>query len=61
LLDDALGLFIFTLAKMVGANLPLRIDEIMCRPILVAEYPPDSVAVVYRDWIADLLPNGYNS
>ena len=41
LLDDAFRLVIVALAEVVITNSPLRVDDIVCRPVFVAEVVPD--------------------
>src|SRR5262249_36469430 len=48
-LDDALGLFIFALAAVVMTDSPSAIDEVVGRPVVVAERRPDRMIAVYRD------------
>ena len=54
LLNDPFRLFVFALAEMMMANMPLRIDEIERRPILVLESTPYRIVVIDRDRIVDL-------
>src|SRR5437870_9366143 len=53
LLNDPFRLFVFTLAEMMMANAPLRIDEIEGRPIFVVESTPYRIIAIDRDWIVD--------
>jgi hypothetical protein len=58
-LNDLLGPVVLTLAEVMLANLPTRIDEVKGRPILILECPPDRIVVVDRDRILDPhLPHG---
>src|ERR1700730_7442070 len=48
-LDDALGLLIFAFAEVVITDSPSPIDEVVGRPVFVAECRPDRMTAVYRD------------
>jgi len=39
------------LAELMMSNLPLRIDEIEGRPIVIVERTPDHIVAIDRDWI----------
>jgi hypothetical protein len=52
-LDDPLGPVVVTLAEAVVANLPLGVDEVQRRPVVVGEGAPDRVVVVDRDRVVD--------
>src|SRR2546421_4397406 len=51
LLNHPLRLFVFSLAEGMMSNVPLPIDEIEGRPILVVETPPYRIVVIDRDRI----------
>ena len=51
LLDDSLKLAIFALTEMVIANPSFAIYEILRRPVLVVECPPNLVVAVNGNWI----------
>src|SRR5829696_9163967 len=53
LLQDHLGLLVFALAELVVPNLPLGVDEVEGRPVVVVEGAPDRVVVVDRDRVVD--------
>src|SRR5580692_3253068 len=53
-LDDALDLAVLTLTEVMVANSPFSIDEILGRPSLVIERPPNLVVGVYGDRVGDL-------
>ena len=44
--DQFLRLVVISLTKMMSAYMPLRIDKIMCRPVLIVESLPDGVVVI---------------
>ena len=54
ILDHLFGLRVVALAEMVVPDLPLGIDEVVCRPVAVLEGAPDLEVIVDRDGIADL-------
>src|SRR5262249_49627545 len=54
LLDHALRLVVAPFTEMMMADATLNVDEIVRRPILVVEGPPDRIVVVDGDVIADL-------
>ena len=51
LLKNPLRLLVVALAEVMMANLPLRIDEIERRPIVVVERLPERVVVINCDWM----------
>src|SRR5712691_2336466 len=53
LLNDHFRLFVFALAELMMSNMPLRIDEIEGRPILVVESTPYRMVAIDRDRIID--------
>ena len=53
LLEDCFALLVFAFAELMMANMPLGIDAIQSRPILVIEGVPYGVVVVERDRIVD--------
>ncbi len=53
LADHVLALAVLAFAEMVVADLALRIDEVMRRPVLVVEAAPDRIVVVQRDRVVD--------
>src|SRR6266545_7499026 len=53
LLNDHFRLFVLALAVLMMANLPLRIDKIERRPIVVVERNPDRIVAIDRDRIID--------
>ena len=53
LLNNPFRLGICAFAEVVMANMPLRIDDIESRPILVLERTPERIAVIDRDGIID--------
>src|SRR5882724_3989981 len=53
LLDDFLRLLIPALAELMMSDMPLRIDKIEGRPILIAESTPYRTVVVDRERIID--------
>jgi hypothetical protein len=52
-LKNHLGHFVVALAEAVVADLPLGVDEVEGRPVVVAEGGPDGVVVVDRDRVGD--------
>src|SRR4029453_9926535 len=54
LLNNPFRLFVFTLAEMMMANAPLRIDKIEGRPIFVLESTPYRIVIIDRDRVIDL-------
>src|SRR5262249_24872269 len=52
-LKNHFGLFVLALAELMMANMPLRIDEIERRPIVVVEGAPDRIVAIDRDRIID--------
>src|SRR5215813_5132459 len=52
-LDHALGLLIFAFAEVVITDSPSPIDEVVSRPVSVAECRPDRMIAVYRDGEGD--------
>jgi hypothetical protein len=52
LLDDLLRLLVFTFTEVVETNPSLGIDEVVRRPVIVPEGPPDGEVVIDRDWEA---------
>src|SRR5882672_9700700 len=53
LLNNLFRLFVFALAELMMSNMPLRIDEIEGRPILVPESTPYRMVAIDRDRIID--------
>ena len=53
-LDRLLGLAVIAFAEVVVADLPLCIDQVLCRPIAVLERTPDLVVIVDCNRITDL-------
>ena len=53
LLNNPFRLFVFALAKVMMSNMPLRIDEIEGRPIVVIEGTPYRIVAIDRDRIID--------
>src|SRR5262249_3753679 len=53
LLNNHFRLFVVALAELMMSNLPLRIDEIQRRPIVVVESTPDRIVAIDRDRILD--------
>ena len=53
LLNNQFRLFVFALTELMMSYMPLCIDEIEGRPVLVIESTPYSVVAVDRDWIPD--------
>src|SRR6266545_4716749 len=51
LVQNHFRLFVVALAEVMMSNLPLRIDEIERRPIVVVEGTPDRIVVIDRDWM----------
>src|SRR6266404_519222 len=56
LLNNQFGLFVFALTELMMSNMPLCIDEIEGRPVLVIESTPYSVVTVDRDRVIDPHP-----
>ena len=52
-LNNHFRLFVFALAELMMANMPLRIDKIEGRPIVVLEGTPDRMVAIDRDRILD--------
>jgi hypothetical protein len=52
-LDDHLGHLVVALTEAVMADLPLCIDEVQRRPVVVAERIPDPIVAVDRDRIGN--------
>src|SRR6185369_10393168 len=53
-LDYPLGFGILALAEVVVTNSPLGVDEVVGRPVFVAEGPPDGMVAVYWDGVRDV-------
>src|SRR3546814_18915126 len=53
LADHVLALAVLAFAEMMVADLSVRIDEVMRRPVLVVEATPDRIAVVQRNRVID--------
>src|SRR6266536_1014693 len=53
LLNNHFGLFVVALAELMMSNVPLRVDEVEGRPIVVVESMPYRMVVVDRDRIID--------
>ena len=53
LLNNQFGLFVFALTELMMSNMPLCIDEIEGRPVLVIESTPYSVVTVDCDRVID--------
>jgi hypothetical protein len=51
--NGLLGLRILAFAKVMGTNVPARIDEVVRRPVLVVEALPDRIVVIERHRIGD--------
>ena len=53
MLHDHLGHLVVALTEAVVADLPLGVDEVERRPVVVVEGGPDGVVVVGRDRVVD--------
>src|SRR6267143_4420636 len=52
-LNNQFGLFVFALTELMMSNMPLCIDEVEGRPVLVVERTPYPVVTVDRDRVID--------
>src|SRR5436305_3625581 len=53
-LDDPLRFLVATLAEVLVADYPVRVDEVERRPVVVVEGVPDLVVVIDHDRVIDL-------
>jgi hypothetical protein len=53
-LDEALDFAIIAFSKVVEANAPFRVDEILGWPSFVIKRTPNLVVGVYGDWVSNL-------